>query len=155
MCATGLHWCATRALMGFTQINTKRPICSPTATRTASSSRLVPHAATGKVCSQSPLWGAETTRSIALLFLLVSLDQIADLSAAMTGASKAHCFAFNALSGGGGGGGGCGWKINVLMQSQQLSLTEEYIEIKYIYCDRNAITTGSPNPTASVWLDWP
>ena len=47
----------------------------------------------------SLLLGAESAKSLVLLWLSLRLDQITDLSAPMTGTSQSHCFAANVLSG--------------------------------------------------------
>ena len=84
-----------RGRTGLDVVDKLTPKRSPTAERTASSSSLVPHAATGRACSQSPLGGTETARMLALRGLSVRLDKITDLSAGITGASHTHCFVVN------------------------------------------------------------
>ena len=57
----------------------------PTAIMIASLSSLRPHVASGSACNQSPLWGAETARSLAVLKLSQKWDLTVATSAAMTG----------------------------------------------------------------------
>ena len=77
------QWCGSHRLT---------PRQRPAAILIASLSSLRPHVASGSACNQSPLLGAETVRSLAVLKLSQKWDSTAAISATMTGLSQALCF---------------------------------------------------------------
>ena len=67
MRATSVSQFATWALVRLALLDTE---AKATAILMASLSSLRPHVASVRACNQSPLWGAETARSLAVLKML-------------------------------------------------------------------------------------